>query len=487
MVSRRLVAALVILIGAATAGALWWDRTRAQVTYGVLADYVPQYDVAVGVGELDQQLVDSHPEGTRFGIAAGVHRLDSEIHPRPGQQFLGEPAAVLNGSRVVADFAAQGQWWVAEGQTQRFDEHGECEGEYTGCGLAEDVFLDDEPLHQVTDLADLAPGSFYFDYDADRIYLADDPAGATVETTVAEAAFVGAGDGDDPADDVEVRNLTIEKFASPAQDGAVDSRDSAGWLVAHNTIRLNHGAGVNTNSRSRVIGNRIVRNGQLGIAGRGNDVLVAGNEIADNNWGGFAHGWEAGGTKWVGTDGLVVRDNWSHDNRGPGLWTDEGNIRTTYEGNLVEGNHSAGIFHEISYTAVIRDNDVRGNGAGHAEWGYGAGIQISASSDVTVTGNTVRDNARGITLIMQDRGDGPHGPREVADVLVEGNTIGPGNGPTGLFSDVGDQSYFTDKNNRFVDNTYDLGDEDTPFEWNDDQLTPEQWRAAGNDTEGTFE
>lgn len=482
--SRRMhvvIAALVLIAAAGLVVTLLLQR--APDPYGVDLTYTPDYDVLVPVGELTQKLVDRNPDGTRFGIAPGVHRLLDRIRPRAGQQFLGQPGAVISGAKVLDGFDRDGSWWVIGGQTQRFDEHGECEQDAPLCGRAENVFVDDIPLEQVASVDDLGSTSFFFDYDADRIFLAFDPENRVVETTVGEVAFYGEHDERGLSEDVVVRNLVIEKFGTQAQDGAVDSRDAAGWVVQDNTIRLNHGAGVYTADGSQVRGNKIVSNGQLGIAGRGADVIVEDNEIAFNNWAGFSHGWEAGGSKWVKSDGLVVRRNWSHHNRGPGLWTDEGNIRTTYEANLVEDNYSAGIFHEISYDAVIRDNTVRRNGAGHAEWGYGAGIQISASSDVTVTGNTVEDNARGITLIMQERGTGPHGPREIANVTVSGNTVGPGNGPTGLFSDVGDPSYFADMGNRFVDNTY-RGD--VTFEWLDGAVTPEQWRGYGNDTDGDF-
>ena len=69
--------------------------------------------------------------------------------------------------------------------------------------------------------------------------------------------------------------------------------------------------------------------------------------------------WEAGGTKFARTRDLVVRRNFVHHNRGPGLWTDIDNVRTLYEANRVEDNGEAGILHEISYAAVIRNNVVR--------------------------------------------------------------------------------------------------------------------------------
>src|SRR5690606_3674612 len=120
---------------------------------------------------------------------------------------------------------------------------------------------------------------------------------------------------------------------------------------------------------------------QLGIGGIGDDVLVEDNEIAFNNYEAeYSWGWEAGGTKFVRTNRLIVRNNHVHSNHGPGLWTDIENDRVLIEGNLVEDNVGPGIFHEISYRAVIRDNEVYRNGVGLPNsYSGAAGILISAS------------------------------------------------------------------------------------------------------------
>ena len=53
------------------------------------------------------------------------------------------------------------------------------------------------------------------------------------------------------------------------------------------------------------------------MEGIGNNILVQGNEIAHNGfWAGVDPYWGAGGFKFTQTDGLVVRDNYSHNNNG---------------------------------------------------------------------------------------------------------------------------------------------------------------------------
>ncbi|MDP1465830.1 right-handed parallel beta-helix repeat-containing protein, partial [Klebsiella pneumoniae] len=83
--------------------------------------------------------------------------------------------------------------------------------------------------------------------------------------------------------------------------------------------------------------------GQIGIAGIGDDVLIENNEIAFNNYAGYGASWEAGGTKFVRTNNLIVRGNRVHHNNGPGLWTDIDNMNSTISDNDVFYNTGAGI------------------------------------------------------------------------------------------------------------------------------------------------
>lgn len=72
-----------------------------------------------------------------------------------------------------------------------------------------------------------------------------------------------------------------------------------------------------------------------------------------------------------GQDRLLVSDNDVHHNKGPGLWTDINNIDTTYERNTVHNNTSHGIFHEISYRAIIRNNRATDNAGAERLPGWG--------------------------------------------------------------------------------------------------------------------
>jgi hypothetical protein len=435
--------------------------------------------VEIEPGDNIQAQIDLFPPGTTFRLKAGTHRLTRALIPKDGDSFLGEPGAILSGARVLSPVWS-GTYWVANGQTQQGRVHGVCRPSSPRCGHPEELYVDDLALAHVANPTELGPGRWHFDYGNDRILGYGDPTGHRVETSVATQAFGGS------AANVTIANLTIEKFANAAQSGAVHADATRGWTLRDNTIRLNHGVGVRTGSEMQVLRNLVVRNGQLGIGGGGTAVLLQGNEIAFNNTTGFESGWEAGGAKMVNTRGLVIRDNFVHHNDGYGLWTDIDNIDTLYEGNRVEDNSGSGIFHEISYKAVIRRNTVKRNGFAFSAWLWGAGILVAASPDVEVYENVVLDNADGIAAIQQSRGSGRYGPYEIWSLWVHDNIIGMTTGQTGLVQDVGDRSYFSSRNNRFDRNSYYTGSGGRYFGWLDGDRTAAEWRSFNNDVNGTF-
>jgi parallel beta-helix repeat protein len=442
----------------------------------------PPGTVAVFPGQSIQAAVDAAPPGTSFLIKAGIHRLQ-RVTPKDGNRFTGEAGTVLSGARVMTGFVRQGSVWVVGGQAQQGKAHGECLAAYPRCDHPEELFVDDARMRHVESAAAVGPGTWFFDYVADRIHLGTDPTGRRVETSVTDVAFTGRASG------VTITGLTIEKYASAAQSGAIEGEDGPGWTVEGNVIRWNNGAGVSLGPSTRVLNNHVLANGQLGVGGGDNHagIVIEGNEIAYNNEAGFDPAWEAGGAKFWATTNLVVRGNTVHHNHGPGLWTDNDNVGTLYESNLVEDNHWAGIFHEISYAAVIRNNTVRRNGfLDPRGWYWRAGILIVDSPSVEIYENTVEDNAHAIVGIQLNRGTGALGPYLITNLWVRDNIIRMQEGQTGLVTDTGDQSIFTSRNNHFDRNMYYLGPSARYFTWLNRTRTEAEWRSYGQDVTGSF-
>ena len=415
-----------------------------------------------------QSAIDGNPSGTTFCLDAGLYRLTSGLNPKAADRFVGQLGTVIDGSELLSGWVQVGGFWVHQGGTQQpASLPGSCADGTDACKYPDDVFIDDTRLVRVLSLAQLGPGEVYVDYSANQVVLADDPTGHTVEMSTAPIAFNAS------APNVVLQGLTIQKFANVASQPAVRMTD--GWVVTNCEIRLNHGSGVNTIGQGGVLqDSRIDHNGQLGLSGTGStNARIIDNEIDHNNTAHYDIWWEAGGSKWTATTNLLVRGNYVHDNYGSGLWTDIDNVGTTYDGNRVVNNSGNGIFHEISYAALIENNVVSGNSV--------VGIEVSASSDVEVTGNSVSNNGyMGIRLIQEDRGS-----YLLTNGFVHDNTVRQCSGYAAGAVRVGSgDELFNSRNNRFVNNSYVIAG-GAQFEWMRGDRTWVSWNGFGEDTSGS--
>jgi parallel beta-helix repeat protein len=279
--------------------------------------------------------------------------------------------------------------------------------------------------------------------------------------------------------------------------GAIGEQIGPGpfWTIQNIEARWNHGAAIRLQTTSHLVGSLIHDNGQLGVSGGGLLVLVENNEIYNNGRGGVDWHWEGGGTKFYQTDKLVVRGNKSHDNLGPGFWTDGDNIHALYENNIVTQNEGPGIFHEISMQVTICNNTIKDNGTFvDPGWIWDAGIQIATSSDAVIYGNTIEVNslkyAHGISYLQQNRGSGIYGVYRAANNYAYNNDVkinGPNaRGAAGVVQDYSGTGDIYRSNNRFDFNTYHIPDlRVTYFVWADSWMNWAQWRASGQDPNGT--
>jgi parallel beta-helix repeat protein len=227
-------------------------------------------------------------------------------------------------------------------------------------------------------------------------------------------------------------------------------------------------------------------------------MMIVNNEVARNNTsvycGGLCFG-DAGGSKIIGsaagTTGLVWRNNNVHDNVGMGIWSD-GNVRALYEGNIVSHNSEGGIFHELSWDAIIRNNTVTDNAADMAARScfWGSQIHVNTSSHVEIYGNTVTasNGTNGICIVASDRGDAaaPY-PTGAEDNLVHDNIIKMNGSATSGIVAADGESY---SGTAFSTNTYYVTD-DTGDWWFFPTLTYEahswsEWQGAGQDTGRTL-
>ena len=212
----------------------------------------------------------------------------------------------------------------------------------------------------------------------------------------------GAADGfvANGAGNVTVAGLAITGYSGGAiNNAAINCRFPGGggsWTIQDNEISYSTN-GIHVGGSARVLGNNVHHNAIYGMTGSGDGILIEGNEIAYNRTNTSYDPGNSSATKFVLTKNLVVRNNWVHHNQGHGIWPDINNLNALIEGNRVEDNWWIGIFYEISYSAVIRNNYLARNGFNAYDTAYGnAAINITNSPDCQVYGNTLEGNAQNI-------------------------------------------------------------------------------------------
>jgi hypothetical protein len=445
--------------------------------------------ILVPAGASIQAAVDRAPEGAVFLLGSGTHRLQA-VRPKARQSFLGQAGTILNGSQRLTRFTREGSFWVADGQGQVGVRHGQCRSGTPTCNLPEAVFVDNTLLLQVLEPRDLGPGTFYVDRERSRLYLLVDPRGRVVEAGGATFAFDGS------APDVLIAGVIVEKYASSAQKGAIQAQYGSGWTIRNCEVRLNSGGGIAAGAGTCVDGCDVHHNGQIGITGSGDGVVIENSRIWANNTRGFDYTWEAGGAKVAVGNGVTFRGNHVYDNDGPGLWCDIKCRNVLYEGNIVERNADSGLFHEISFSAIMRGNILRHNGTGDRPWFWGSDIMIAASEDVQVYRNTLVVSAGrcGIMLIDQNRRMKPAGMYKTRNDRIHDNVLTfEGRGCAGGASDAapGSENFsiIEDGGNVFDGNLYRVPQASGPFRfaWGHRSFDWDEIRRQGIESHGRLE
>lgn len=216
--------------------------------------------------------------------------------------------------------------------------------------------------------------------------------------------------------------LTIKNIHFRYSNTTTTSRQGAITIVGRGNmldsivVEDMDGVGIEVSGDANVVRNcRVTRSGYLGIKARGQHVLIENNEVSYNNTRRFNKWWEAGGMKFVGYGGLQasrVSNNRVHHNYGDGIWFDWGNDDNLIERNIVAYNEGFGIQYEASSRAIIRDNEVYGNGQ--------RGIYLIHSRDSVVAHNLVAFNGlEGVAIVDEQRVD----PKGLLDLRPGRNKV----------------------------------------------------------------
>jgi len=214
---------------------------------------------------------------------------------------------------------------------------------------------------------------------------------------------------------IEVRNyvpqrsfgaidMTTYRWRVPGDDGfdTADYGPSINWYLSDLWVHHNDGEGIVVGSGVVLENVRSTDNTWLGIGGHGDGIVIDGGVVARNSISALEEGelnWHSGGMKITVAKNVLIRNVHVTDNYGLGIWLDISVQNARIEHNLIENNAGIGIFYEISYAGDIRNNVVRNNALqDERTWFWPAGILVTSSTGVDVTGNHVSGSPVGIAV-----------------------------------------------------------------------------------------
>ena len=339
------------------------------------------------------------PSGATIVLRGGVYReaLGAITKPITLQSYPHEQAW-LSGSVVVSGWtpASGATAWAHTGWTTQF-----CQtcfdpnaivAAYPTAGLPDMVFINGRELAEVTSLAEVRPGTFFVDYNAQTLYVGDDPTGAG--TTVEAAAQSQAAMFEPGAAGSVVRGVGFEEYAStynpwpnPAMvvDNAAPNMDFERDAFVRSASR---GLTVYATGVS-VTDSVFVDNGMVGLHANLADHLdVEGNLVARNNNEHFVATNSAitstAGIKITSTGWATIKNNVIEDNYANGFWCDLSCHDLQIVDNLSRRNNQNGIFVEVSGLALMASNVSVQNGLD--------GLRLSGTTDTRAYNNTLADN-----------------------------------------------------------------------------------------------
>jgi parallel beta-helix repeat protein len=361
--------------------------------------------------------------GDAIEIRGGVYRESVQIFRKaldvrsaPGER------AILDGSVPVAGWTRGPRGWYVDGWTEEFqiDAGPMVRPDYPAAGHPEQLFIGGEPLTQAVGNDVWGAGHFFHATGADRMWIADDPAGRQV--AISNRSW---GIYFNEAHGSSLTNVTVRRFATERRHIAA-VRAYADDLVLDGVVAEDNAAiGISVmGDRVTVRNGRASDNGYIGVhADRATDLLIDTMSVVGNNRAGFDPFHSAAGIKTTTSTGVVVRNSDVSWNHGPGIWSDVSSRDAVIVSNLTEHNHRSGIEVELTDGVLIAGNTSLDNGE--------SGIWVLESQNAEVWNNAAFDNVWQIKVE-----EGPR--RDVTSVTVRNNLLGSMRGGAEALLDVND-------------------------------------------------
>ena len=293
---------------------------------------------------------------------------------------------------------------------------------------------------------------------------------------------------DDGASNLKFRNLVIRNYKAKFQDAVIGNCPG---LMVENCEISGTLEGYGTYVGQHLVRSRLHHNAQGSwVVSKTDGSIVEDNEISHDNiprvYTGYHADWT---TKLFETKNVKVRYNYVHDMNMIGIYSDVNNFGSEVHHNRIDKIAANGIEIAKGYDSVIHHNWVtRCQPSGGPDFKQAMGIKVYTSSNVHVHDNIVGDCWGGIFLQSDDRaGDFAAGKWQTKNCQVRNNKVSN----CTVLAQIrrGDDPLDTagaEANNKYALNAYQKGSALGLFQINGDNLTWQQWQAAGRDKKGTF-
>ena len=339
-----------------------------------------------------QKAIGMASAGDTIHIRGGIYRQQVTATTGGGTadayltiQAYGDEKPVFKGSDLVTDWEHhEGAIWKKTGWTIN-SQQVFCDERYLQqIGLPHILYTADQYIPVGTGLADMIPGSFYYDASATTLYVClhdgSDPNDNTME--VSTRGWVLALH---QKSFTHVKGLAVRHCNSSASHpGGVAVSIGLDSIIEECDIQWCDFEGLELSSRSQAIRCIISNHGDVGVGGNTRDnILIRGCVINGNNYRNFNSWWHAGGLKLIPNTNGIFEDNEISHNNGNGIWFDwckTGNP-IVIRNNRFRENTNCAIFVEASSNASIYNNLM-------IVTPY-AGVSICSSDDSRVYQNTI--------------------------------------------------------------------------------------------------
>ena len=372
---------------------------------------------------------------------------------------------VLTGLDVITGWAQAGSHWVTTTWTSPFPQDQwrdeEISSTYPVAGKVEQAWRNGTKLRQVASLGEATSGKFFVDPSSRKLYVADDPTGATMELASRDKlALFSTG-----SDNSKIRGLRVTSYAPVHLDAkGMAVIASPGVTIEHSQFDNSSGTGVMT-AAANVTMNfvTVVDNGSVGVGMyKGHNSLVQNSQFSRNNAEHFnvtkcGGSCTIAGIKATRGDQMKFINNAFVDNDSTGWWCDISCSNVTVTGNAVSGSTVNGMFYEISSVGSFTNNYIA-NAA--------RGFKVAGSDQVTITDNTFVNNTQQTGIYDDPRlstSDPYYGAAlgqswDTTDLILESNTFIGGSKTTRLLDNnateqvAGPEMFASAKNNAVTGN-----------------------------------